>query len=440
MNAENCAKDFIAPKGFNVGKWFLETPLPLSTGAKWTYVVLAICACGDNHAWPDMEYLVKKVSASSRTIRRYLDELVRHGFIVISNEKSMGKKRAIYRFLNHAVLSSENAQEWERKAEKKAVADTAESDATAFDFDQWEKMVEQHEKESAKLQAEQAAWAEEAKNSSGFQSANVTNCPGICDKNDTALYKVESYDLEIPPISPTTEDLSTNPTGTPVSEVSGKVGGEETPNKEIRSEDQAWAKTKRLLAERMREVDLKAYIEPCEFERAESVAVLRFPNEFAMRHVRRTFGDELREAFGDELREAFMQAGFKDFCLAVMTDEQKERYNREMNEREKAARAEAAQIRAALRKKDPEVPEDFDFGAIAPLELFEKLYERYPRKERKRKSFDVFERMARSKMFPPMPVLLAAVKRQSENPKWQREEGRYVPQLHRWLSEQRWED
>ncbi len=435
MNAGNDAKKFISPKGFNVGKWFLETPLPLSTGAKWTYVLLAICSGGNSYAWPDMASLMKNVSASSRTVRRYLDELVRHGFIIITHDyiegQKRGKKRPIYRFLNHAVLSSENLLEWDKNKAKKA--EEVEANTTGFDFDQWEETVEWCENEQARTWAEQAAWEEQRQKSPDSAPANVTNFPGICDKNDTGLYKVESYDLEIPPISPTVENLSITPQGMPESQGTGKGGVEETPKEEIKNEDQAWADAKVLLAERMTAFDLEAYIlRPCEFERAENVAVLSFPNEFLRRRA--------KTLFGEELRESFLQAGFKDFCLEVMSPEEQERHYREIDKREKAERAEAAKIRAEVCGSNPGIAEDFDFGAAPPSELFKKLYEQYPRKERRRKGQSVFEEMARNKAFPPMPVLLAAIRRQSGNPKWQREEGRYVPQLHRWLSERRWED
>jgi hypothetical protein len=215
MNAENSAKEFISPKGFKVGKWFLETPLPLSTGARWTYVLLAIYSGGDSYAWPDMATLMKNISASARTVRRYLDELVRHAFIIIAHDyiegQKRGKKRPVYRFLNHAVFSSENFLEWEKSnAEKTGKVET---NANGFDFDQWEAKVEWCEKADARMRAEQAALEEQRQKSPDSVPANVTNCPetygkndavltGFCDKNDIGLYKEGNYDLEIPPHTP----------------------------------------------------------------------------------------------------------------------------------------------------------------------------------------------------------------------------------------------
>ena len=137
---------------------------------------------------------------------------------------------------------------------------------------------------------------------------------------------------------------------------------------------------------------------------------------------------------GEQLQNTFKKLGFAELCFEEFTPEQRAEYDRQTHEEERRAEAlkEAAQQIA---------DEQLDFGALPLENLFDRLYELYPRKERRQKSFLLFERMAITNQLPPMPEIINKVRwHKNNNPKWQREEGRYIPQLHRWLAERRWED
>ena len=84
MNAENGEKSYIVPEGFSMNPWFLTNELPLSQGAKFTYVVLATCSYRRDYGWATLDFLSRKVSASQRTVRRYLNELVEAKFIELT--------------------------------------------------------------------------------------------------------------------------------------------------------------------------------------------------------------------------------------------------------------------------------------------------------------------------------------------------------------------
>ena len=63
-----------------------------------TYSVLAACAGVRAYAWPEQDYLAKRVSASVRSVQRYLGELTRRGLIAVSRESVKGKRRCLYSF------------------------------------------------------------------------------------------------------------------------------------------------------------------------------------------------------------------------------------------------------------------------------------------------------------------------------------------------------
>ena len=71
---------------------------------------------------------------------------------------------------------------------------------------------------------------------------------------------------------------------------------------------------------------------------------------------------------------------------------------------------------------------------------FEKFWAAYPRKEAKELARAVWHRLWRRGVLPALDVLLQTLGRFRESQSWQRERGRFVPQLVNWLKGQRWQD
>lgn len=70
------------------------------------------------------------------------------------------------------------------------------------------------------------------------------------------------------------------------------------------------------------------------------------------------------------------------------------------------------------------------------LSAFDRLWEVYPRKQRKRQAEATWNDVRDEA--PPIQDLVDAVKLWRRTEQWTAEGGRYVPLLHKWLSEQRW--
>lgn len=79
-------------------------------------------------------------------------------------------------------------------------------------------------------------------------------------------------------------------------------------------------------------------------------------------------------------------------------------------------------------------------GYFSADEDFEKFFAAYPRKEAKGLARDVWRKLSRYKRLPPLSTLLTAVERFQRTEKWQRENGRFIPQLSNWLRGERWDD
>jgi hypothetical protein len=372
------------PENFKLHGWLLKTDL--SMGAKLTYSVLACCCNGRDHVWPSQNFLAKCLSASVRTVQRYLKELVDFGLITITKKYLMGKKRSIYSFLNHALVS------FEPKSPK-------------------------------------AAALARPKKPGNAAPAQTTKTAKSCDKNDTALNKVESYEgLNIPP-APQTED-SGSPADLPsVCDDSGKgedIFFEPEEDQSVRSaeleEDPAWKEAKEALAARLSDFDLKAWIEPLRFERSGSEAVLRLPNRFFLAQV--------RNKFGHELSAAFQKAGFIDLRFEEMTPEQKEAF---------AKRCEAERLRNLKAQSPPPKPQEpTDFEKLSLEEKFNRLYEAYPVKKDRVNAWAVFRKLDRKKALPAIAKLLASIKDHQNRDRWWRE--KMPPLLANWLAKGKWED
>ncbi len=79
-------------------------------------------------------------------------------------------------------------------------------------------------------------------------------------------------------------------------------------------------------------------------------------------------------------------------------------------------------------------------GYFLENKKFEEFWQSYPKKEAKESARRLWLKMAKNKVLPELADLQAALSRFSDSYSWQRENGRYVPQLVNWLHGQRWLD
>ena len=71
---------------------------------------------------------------------------------------------------------------------------------------------------------------------------------------------------------------------------------------------------------------------------------------------------------------------------------------------------------------------------------FESVWTLYPKKEAKGFARMAWLKLSRSGQLPSLPELHAAIRRFAASEGWQREQGRFVPQMGNWLRGQRWLD
>ena len=72
--------------------------------------------------------------------------------------------------------------------------------------------------------------------------------------------------------------------------------------------------------------------------------------------------------------------------------------------------------------------------------VFEKFWSAYPRQEAKELARSAWHRLWRQGQIPALAVLMAALEKFRASASWNKEHGRFIPQLCNWLKGQRWLD
>lgn len=79
-------------------------------------------------------------------------------------------------------------------------------------------------------------------------------------------------------------------------------------------------------------------------------------------------------------------------------------------------------------------------GVSLSLQGFESTWALYPKKDAKGFARLAWLQLLRSGQLPPLDEIRAAIRRFADSESWQREQGRFVPQMGNWLRGQRWLD
>lgn len=398
---------------FCMRDWLLKSDL--STGAKLTYSVLACCAGGKDHAWPSQQFLADQVSATIRSVQKYLEELVDRGFIKKTRTEFRGKIRCIYHFLLPAVLKGKQNGETLRsssdaafKAENKITSHDVKKSAKKFVAGSVEDEIRPGEMTgenfSPLVEEPEKILPEPAKNLR-VEGENIS-----CSYN-----KVESSKLiNIPPSPPPEIQLKTNDQ---LAAFSGKGG-----DFYLEPEDSNWSQVKASLACQLTPQNFQTWIAPLLYDFADGSATLRGPNDF--------FNSWVVKNFKPALTAAFEKIGITDWKIELQTENQRAA----LEKAERLKKAEEVMV-SAIASATPAV------DALSLEEQFEKIYQTYDRPGNRLEAFKVFKQLAKALILPEFSIILKAIKRFKDNDScWHRDERRYVPHLHKWLMKQRWND
>ena len=106
-NIEIVGADPVTRQGFTQVPNFILTNKNLSVGAKLGYAMLLKYAWGDGACFPGQVKLAEDMGGGERSVRRYLDELERAGFLEIQ-QRGLGKTNFYRLHLTIKKLASRN--------------------------------------------------------------------------------------------------------------------------------------------------------------------------------------------------------------------------------------------------------------------------------------------------------------------------------------------
>lgn len=124
----------------------------------------------------------------------------------------------------------------------------------------------------------------------------------------------------------------------------------------------------------------------------------------------------------------------------VVRHEAKSGYINTLNKQNKEKYSPLPPVAPEQPQSSPGSPAPSTGGVSSPVQDFESAWNLYPKKEAKGFARLAWLQLLRSGQLPPLSELHAAIRRFAASESWQREQGRFVPQMGNWLRGQRWLD
>ncbi len=178
-----------------------------------------------------------------------------------------------------------------------------------------------------------------------------------------------------------------------------------------------WQAARALLCQQLSKSDADLWIRPISACQTSGGLRLDCPDRYAMAWV--------QEHFGTTIRDALQHAGATDFFFTFG-----EKAKELQKEKEENARTATAQ--KAARKAE-------ELASLSLEAQFAALVEVYPRKTSGSWfAWRTFRRLSRQQELPPIYNLLHLIEMQKHTEDWNRDKGRWIPGLNKWLKNKPW--
>lgn len=124
----------------------------------------------------------------------------------------------------------------------------------------------------------------------------------------------------------------------------------------------------------------------------------------------------------------------------IDSHEVKSGYINNLNKQNKEKDTPLSPVASEQPQSFPLAPAPAAGGVSSPVQDFESTWALYPKKEVKAFAKSAWFKLLRNGQLPPVNEIRAAIQRFAASESWQREQGRFVPQMGNWLRGQRWLD
>ncbi|WP_245620026.1 hypothetical protein [Desulfobacter vibrioformis] len=170
---------------------------------------------------------------------------------------------------------------------------------------------------------------------------------------------------------------------------------------------------------------------PClEAEIKSGSVILYGPNKVALQRIEKHYGQTLRDNF------SFF--GVKTLVFKVFPEERQKKKDEEQKLQDQIhrQRQKEEQERILAEKQQQEA----ELNSLPLKKQFEILLNQYPRKAGKWQAWMNFKKLVQAGEIPKTSKLLQIIGKNKMSRDWQRDNGRWIPGLSKFLKERRWLD
>jgi hypothetical protein len=361
-------------------------------GVQKTYEWIVMSARGKDYAYPTQEWLAKKVKVTCRSIRNYIRALVKALMIEVRIERIKGKLRHVYYFLAHPAIEVEKAED-----DRKNFPVTAENFSAQLDKGKscTENSPYPPKGEAACAAGESHEFTQTIETSSDARE----HSPDLCHTGRMEGENGRDFSMA----------------------AEGRMRSDDTKRNEStkglgsgQSVSQ-WRQALEILKESVPAGDLDLWLKPLKAGSRSGRFALYFPDQYFASYVERRF-------FG-AIQAALQQAGIPDFSNQDLVVEE---------------RISPTIARQQIQKKNQE---DCwrKLNSLSSKEQFKALAAAYPRNTCGQWSaWRTFSRLLNQGELPDMAVLLRIINQQKSSAGWNRDNGRWIPGLAKWLKNKPW--
>jgi hypothetical protein len=385
-------------------------------GAKKMYEWLAMSARGQDHAYPTQEWLAKKINVTVRTIRNYTRLLVKLLLIDVREERIKGKKRNNYYFLIHPAMGLQDEDISENIGQMQDDCSQLKNESEKKE-DERKNFPVIAEKFSAQLDKGKSCLENPPYPQRGQAADAAGESHELTQNHRTPAYTKMGAD-NIQCGSATSQEKSAGtascPTGTTVgNQRDVSSSGDGNIHKYLDDFSHIWAKALESL-ESVNGYEL--WLKQLKVGIRNGRFVLLCPDEYFAAYVARHFLGAIRAS----IQQFEITANFSEQDLMV----------------EDRIAPVIAQQR--IQKKNEE--EGWrKLNSLHAKEQFAALAAAYPRKSvGEYFAWRTFSRLRQRRELPDMAVLFRIVNQQKSSTDWNRDNGRWIPGLNKWLRNRPW--
>ncbi len=361
----------------------------MTAGIEKTFKAMVRCAVGEDHTFVNMETLANRTNVCHRTIERHVKILQEAGLINAVREELNGWMQTVYYFLAHPVIIKFR----ELRAGKTNPHQKPDETPTP---------VQPEAAAEIEFDAEQ-----ELPEGSGLETTRECHAVDQQNVGNLSDYTIDRLYINTPPLPPS-----------------------ESVTNQDRQEPATWAKIREYIIEKD-QLNLAAKMLPClEAEIKNDSVILSGPNEIALQRIEKHYGQILKDDF------SFF--GVKTLVFKVYSEERQRKKDDDQKLQDQIQRQQhkEQQERILAEKQQQEA----ELNSLPLKKQFEVLLNQYPRKAGKWQAWINFKKLVQAGEIPKTSELLQIIGKNKMSQDWQRDNGRWVPGLSKFLKERRWLD